>query len=192
MQMREIVSGLGVLGLATSVVAIVAITTAYDLFKSEAVAVAERHGLPAYTANSIKHAYAAAETYAMLRAAAVPAGLASQVVYRLGQANEYAEYYGRRAEKRDPTREIYKDLYNNTAGIVAAASLERGAGVGSADRLALIARLTQRGVVLHTFTDRKVPAFQNGDDPFSADLSVALASFKRDRADITRALLRSL
>jgi hypothetical protein len=189
MQTRGIVSKLGLVALAASLMGIVAITSAYGLFKNGAVAATERHGLPAHAANSIKHAYAAAETYALLRAVAVPAGTASQIVYRLGQTNEYAEYYGRRREKRDPTREIYKDLYNNTAGIVAAAFLETGAGpIRSSERLALIAWMTRQSIVLHSFADRKIPAFQNGDDPLSSDLSLALASFKRDRAAITRAL----
>ena len=191
--MRRIVCGLVLITAAASLSSIAAITAAYGSFKNAAVSATKHHGLPAYSANAIKHAYAAAETYALLRAMAVPPGRASQIVYRLGQANEVAEYYGRRTGKRDPTREIYKDLYNNTAGVVAAAFLEAGPGpAGPAERLALIARMTRQGIVLPGFADSKIPAFENGDDPLRSDLSLALASFKRDRADIARTVLKAL
>lgn len=161
----------------------VSIIASYSWFKSSAVSEVERRGLPAYTANAVKHAFAAAETYAILRTLGTGQGWASQAVYRLGQLNEYAEYYGRRSEKRDPTREIYKDFYNNLVGVAAATLLERAHPTpGSVARLALIGQLTADGTIMPSFLDARVPNFDRGGEPQHSDLTSALAAFKQDRA----------
>ena len=168
-----------------------AIVGSYSWFKAASVAEVARRNLPAYTANAVKHAYAAAQTYSLLRSFFVEKGVAAQVVYRLGQLNEYAEYYGRRGEKRDPTREIYKDLYNNLAGVAAASILERHAPPlsDSTRRLALIGQWTADGTIMATFLDPRVPDFGEGSDPRFSDLAQALEAFKRDRAAMNRRLL---
>lgn len=168
------------------------IAWAYEVWKARSVEETTRLALPAYAANGLRHSLAAADTYAALRMVAIPAARAARLVERLGQLNEYKEYYGRPARRRDPTREIYKDLYNNAVGILAAALLDDHGHLEASDRLALLGQLTVRRVVLHTFADARVPELPDGNRPETSDLSTALLSFKRDRPVIYGAISETL
>ena len=157
------------------------IICAYAHFKAEAVAEAQRQELPAYFANSIKHAFAASETYMLLRGLGFPRGQASYAVYRLGQLNEYAEFYGRPVRKRDPTREIYKDLWNNASGVLAAEWADRQGLDSGKERLRMIGLMSVHGVLLGTFLDSRIPELADGSRPETSDLHQALKAFKQDR-----------
>ena len=89
----------------------------YSYTKWTSVREAQQIGLPE-ASNGIRHAFAAAEAYAILRAAYLPARAAEKAVIKLGYLNEYVEHFTKR--NKDRTSEVYKDLYNNLSGITAA------------------------------------------------------------------------
>ncbi|MCV9936453.1 hypothetical protein OIU35_08755 [Boseaceae bacterium BT-24-1] len=178
--------------IAATLIPTVSVICAYAHFKAEAVAETQRQGLPAYFANSIKHAFAASETYAWLHALGVSRGHASYVVYRLGQLNEYAEFYGRPARKRDPTREIYKDLWNNASGVLAADWADRQGLNGSKNRLRVIGLMSVGGTLLGTFVDARIPELTDGNRPETSDLRLALRAFKQGRLSVYDTIERAL
>lgn len=171
---------------ASSVLTIAATIGAVDYlyagWKARSVIEARRIGLPVDAGNGLRHALAAADTYALLRTLGFSVDRTARVVERLGQANEYKEFYLRSRRRRDPTREIYKDVYNNTVGIFAAVRLEAEGKLSSAERIAFLGRMTVQRVVLHVFTDPRIPDFPEGSRPEASDLDLALTTFKRDGA----------
>jgi len=124
--------------------------------------------------NAIKHAYAAAEVYSLLRPIAGP-GVASCAVITFGEWNEYAERYVKYTT--DWSAEVYKDLRNNIAGIAAAEWLYNEAGYRSPfTRLKLIGKLAEDGVLALDETDPRIP-----DLPRSPDTGSALAKMRADQ-----------
>ncbi|AZO80077.1 MULTISPECIES: hypothetical protein [unclassified Bosea (in: a-proteobacteria)] len=178
--------------IAATLIPNVSVICAYAYFKAEAVAETQRQELPAFFANSIKHAFAAGETYALLRDVGVPRGPASYAVYRLGQLNEYAEFYGRPVRKRDPTREIYKDLWNNASGVLAADWVDRQGLSGSKNRLKAIGLMSARDTLLGTFMDSRIPERVSGKRPETSDLQQALKAFRQDRSPVYGIIERAL
>jgi hypothetical protein len=137
----------------------------------------KRPGIEARDHNAIKHAYAAAELYSLLRPIA-GAGIASCAVITFGEWNEYAERYVKYTT--DWSAEVYKDLRNNIAGVAAAEWLYGEAGyVSPVTRLKLIGKLAQEGVLAAEETDPRIP-----DLPKSPDTGSALAKMRADQTAV--------
>lgn len=94
------------------------LTQFYRWFDHTAHAIAASERLPEAMANGIKHAYAAAESYAVLRGIGIGPATAESLVIALGTFNEYAESLFR--DPPDSTAEVMKDMYNNHVGVTAA------------------------------------------------------------------------
>src|SRR5690606_3240173 len=105
--------------------------------------------------NGIKHAYAAAEIYSLLRPLAWPEYAASAVI-TLCEWNERMERRLKRTTDWSP--EVYKNLRNNLIGIEAAEWLYAEAGfVLPPTRLRLVGKLAEDGVVLARDSDPRIP-----------------------------------
>lgn len=116
----------------------------YRWFDYTAHRLAEAGHLPPAMANGIKHSYAAAETYAVLRSMGSGPETAESLVLALGILNEYAESYFR--DPPDSTAEVIKDMHNNYVGITVARLHEEQPGKGR--RLELILFLARAGIVV--------------------------------------------
>jgi hypothetical protein len=137
--------------------------------------------------NSIRHAFAAAEAFAILRAIGLPSSYAEKMVVKLGFINEYVENYTKR--RQDPTSEVYKDLFNNASGIVAARFSESCTDQGKAvSRLKLITWLAARHSLPYVDTDSQVPATLPG----GANVRAAINRFKADKHLIDAEIGRDL
>lgn len=145
----------------------------------------KRPGVAARDHNAIKHAYAAAEVYSLLRPIA-GAGIASCAVITFGEWNEYAERYVKYTT--DWSAEVYKDLRNNMAGIAAAEWLYNEAGyVSPVVRLKLIGKLAEDGVLAADENDPRIP-----DLPMSPDTGSALAKMRADQDAVTAEIGRDI
>lgn len=164
------------------------IAWAYDDWKARAAVETRRLGLPAYAANGLRHSLAAADTYAVLRLTGLSSARAANVTEKLGVLNEYKEYYFRPVRRRDPTREIYKDLHNNVVGILSAEKLEGEGRLSSADPVAFLGQMTANNVVLRHFSDARVPDFPDGGRPEASNLALALDRFRRERRGMREAI----
>lgn len=77
----------------------------------------------------------------------------------------------------DPTPEVYKDVRNNMAGIVATRWIDARFGrVAPAERLRLTGWLSSRGEILPLRTDSRIPAFPAGFEP-----ELAIARFEQEK-----------
>ena len=131
--------------------------------------------------NGIKHAYAAAEIYTLLRSFAGPECAAAAVI-TLGEWNERIERRLKRTTDWSP--EVYKDLRNNLIGIEAAEWLYAEAGfLFPRTRLRLIGKLAQEGVVLALDSDPRIPEL-----PLAPDTGSALARMEQDERDLRIAI----
>lgn len=136
--------------------------------------------------NSIQHAYAAAETYAVIRALGAPEWVAEKATIKLGFANEYYENTFKR--HKDPTREVYKDIFNNFSGITAARFAEYCPSLAShRGRLAVITKLAEDRALPFAATDARLPPLADG-----ADVRAAIRQFKSDKNQISAAVSLSL
>lgn len=141
----------------------------------------QRPELRAAHHNAIKHAYASAEIYSLLRPL-FGADAAAATVVALGEWNERAERVVKRTTDWSP--EVYKDLRNNLAGIAAAEWLYNEAGFTSPlTRLRLIGVLAGGGVLALTDRDPRLP-----DLPLAPDTGSALARMQGDEAELARRL----
>jgi hypothetical protein len=135
-------------------------------------------GLPAEDHNAIKHAYAAAEIYSLLRMVAGP-DCAAFVVTELGEANEWVERHVKFMTDWSP--EVYKDLRNNLSGIAAAEWLYGQAGYTSPfTRARLIGKLAEDGDLAMTYTDPRIP-----DLPLAPDTGSAIVRMHADEAELS-------
>lgn len=134
---------------------------------------AARLGVP-YSRNSIRHAYAAALAYDLARTIGLPPARAEKLVLKLGYLNEYAEHYFKR--RQDPTREVYKDLFNNLGGLEAARWAER---CPAASGRQLVSLLAARQTLRYVHEDARIPSLPSG-----ADLRMAISRFRSDKSQI--------
>lgn len=146
-----------------------------------ATAEASKLGLR-YSRNSIRHAYAAVRAYNLARVIGLPPARAEKLVLKLGYLNEYAEHYFKR--RQDPTREIYKDLFNNLGGLKAARWAEQCPSVTGRD---LVFRLASMKTLRYTYEDARIPSL-----PAGADLTSAIGRFRQDKDEIARTVEQSL
>jgi|EndMetStandDraft_5_1072996.scaffolds.fasta_scaffold138154_2 hypothetical protein len=145
-----------------------------------------RSGLPPAARNGIKHAYAAAETFAWLRSIGVGPDTATEWIVHLALINEWVEAWFK--WPRDTTAEVYKDLRNGVLGIAALRANEKCAGLGSPDkRLRLIGKLASARTLLWSEADLRIPPM-----PVGHDVSAAIAMFKSDRAAIEHEALSTV
>ncbi len=145
----------------------------------------QQRGLPAEDHNAIKHAYAAAEIYALLRVVAGP-DCASSVVTKFGEINEWAERYVKLTTDWAP--EVYKDMRNNLSGIAAAEWLYGQAGYASPfTRARLIGKLAADGDLAAIYTDPRIP-----DLPHAPDTAAAVARMHADAAELSVSLAAAI
>ena len=163
-----------VLFLVGSVAAILFYTAASEAARLEA----NRSGLPPAARDGIRHAYAAAETYAWLRSAGIGRDTATEWIVHLALINEWVEAWFK--WRRDTTAEVYKDLRNGVLGIAALRANEKCAGLGSPDdRLRFIGKLASARILLWSNADNRIPTM-----PIGHDVSAAVEMFKSDRTAI--------
>lgn len=127
----------------------------------------KRRGLPWRDHNALKHAYASAELYALLRPFLSPEK-AQRIVLTLGEINERMEVY----LKHDPdwSRESYKDMRNNLYGVVASEWLYNEAGYTlPTTRLALIGKLVELRLLVPQPSDARL-----ADIPDQRDASISI------------------
>lgn len=136
---------------------------------------AEEIGMPA-AGNAIKHALAAAETYAVLRSAGLTSLSAERAVIELGYLNERVE--GLLKARKDPAREVYKDLFNNMSGIAVARWAESCGEQTS--RSEIVKSLARANAIAHVMWDHRVPAL-----PETASVGAAIGKFRADKRRIT-------
>ncbi len=157
----------------------------YSYTKRTSVREAQQIGLPE-ASNGIRHAFAAAEAYAILRAAYLPAHVAEKAVIKLGYLNEYVEHFTKR--NKDRTSEVYKDLYNNLSGITAAQWFETcTTDVSPPSRLETIKELAKQRTLRFLSSDDRLPALPGG-----ADYRAAIAKFRTDKTAIKRGVRQEL
>jgi hypothetical protein len=178
--LRRLISAAAVLALP------VALVFGFYLYAANAaVAVVERHGLEPDADNAVKHAYAAAETYASLRPL-LGADAAAATTEWLGKANERAERWVKHSVDWSP--EAYKDMRNNLAGIAAARWLYDEYGwTAPATRQAVVGLLSREGILASLDSDPRIPEL-----PLRPDTEAALAAIARDEADLRAAFLREI
>lgn len=171
---RRLISAVAVLSLP------VVLILGFYLYAAHAAdGVVERQGLALEADNAVKHAYAAAETYATLRIALGSENAAALTEW-LGKANERAERWVKHSVDWSP--EAYKDMRNNLAGIAAARWLYDEHGwTRPSTRQALVGLLSREGVLAHLDSDPRIP-----DLPLRPDTNAALAAIARDEAGLRR------
>lgn len=134
-----------------------------------------RRGLSDSDHNSLKHGFAAAELYAHLRPV-FGADNAADLTLWTGEMIERLEQYVN--HETDVAREVYKDLYNNLYGVIAARWME-GAG-GSDDRqsrLRLIGWLAETDALADWAEDKRIP----GNLPWKPDIAAAISAARAER-----------
>jgi hypothetical protein len=128
-----------------------------------------RSGLPPHVHNAMKHAYASAEVYSAVRPI-VGADRAAAFVIFMGESNERAERYLK--HQPDWSRESYKDMRNNLAGIEAAEWLyQRRGWTLPFTRLALIGRMAAADILIPEDIDPRLDRIEN---VFSAEVAIAM------------------
>ena len=114
-------------------------------------------GFSGNAANAVKHAYAAAEIYCVLRTA-LNDQQAYSLVMSLGIMNEYIERVTK-LRNPDSMREVMKDLHNNQAGILAAKWREQKSN--ESNLLDIILGMAQNQVLIVARNEN--PFYKDGD-----------------------------
>jgi hypothetical protein len=162
-------------GIAALLLPVLALLVILQGFSFAASWTVRERGLSREDHNAIKHAYAAAEIYSLLRLIAGPECAAS-IVTDFGEANEWAERYVKHTTDWSP--EVYKDLRNNQSGIAAAEWLYGQAGyTGPFTRARLIGKLAEDGDLALIYTDPRIPEL-----PLAPDTETAIARMHGDQA----------
>lgn len=171
-------------GVAVGFVGVVALSAFYRWFDAAAERMTEKAALQASMANGIKHAYAAGEMYALMRAVGFGAATSETIVMGLGELNEYAE----RLMKRPPdtTEEVAKDLHNNYVGIVAAQWFELQESAHGT-RGEVIVKLAKARVIADSPAALAVESAHPASEPTRGpDVARATAWFEDNSAVIAR------
>lgn len=152
----------------------IALVLAFYLYAAGAAErVVVQHGLPAEADNAVKHAYAAAETYTLLRPL-IGRENAGDLTDWFGRLNEHAEPFVKHSV--DWATEAYKDMRNNLAGIVAAEWLYDELGwTRPSRRLHLVGLIAREGLLTNLDSDLRIPSL-----PHWPDGEAAMAAIMRD------------
>lgn len=148
---------------------------------------AERRGLPSEARNSIQHAFAAMEIYALFRRIGLSRHRSAHGTIWLGYLNERAEATFK--WRRDSTAEVYKDLHNNLLGMIGGRVAEACRGsLGSINsRIAAVGEMAARRQLAWRQTDPRVPQFSG-----PADFGLAVARHEADQTAISDAFVASM
>ena len=136
--------------------------------------------------NSIRHAYAAGEAYAALRAVGLPEDTAEHAVTEFGIVNEWIKRYFK--TRPDSTAKVYKDLFNNLSGIATARWLEKcETAEEPPPLLQIITSLAAKSSVIILENDARIPSLPKG-----SVVSAAIRQFRIDRDKIASGVTNDL
>lgn len=171
--MRRTLRILALLSILVTLVA-AAFFTRYEILSDR---LQESSSFDGIQANSVKHAYAAAQVYATLNLVLGDETSEALVIF-LGKVNEYAEQLFK-FRSPDSTQEMMKDLYNNQAGITTAQWHRQHAGKTKTVLFYLV-NMTRENVLVTTLDP--LPAHDEQSHP--RDIGAAMQWFSQERASI--------